>query len=87
MERFAQILDDCDDLLHALPLLWESIRRVLLQIGLTAAIGVPLAELLASPWANLLAAVALTVSGGWLLAVAVSQAARIRRDGIGADTP
>ena len=82
MEIFAQLLDDLEDLFCAIPLLWESIRRALLKIGLAAAIGVPLAELLASDWALVLALVALTISIGWLMALAASRAGRILRQRI-----
>ena len=84
MERFAQLLDDVEDLLSAIPLLWERIRRALLRVGLAAATGVPVAQLLASHWAVTLALVALVISSGWLLALAASEASRIRRQLMGA---
>lgn len=79
MERVAQLLDDLDDLLSAVPLLWERIRRALLQVGLAAAVGMPLAELLAFRWAVALATLALAISCGWLVALAVHEVNRIRR--------
>ncbi len=76
MEIFAQLLDDLEDLLCALPLLWERLRRAALRVGLSAALGVPVAQMLASRWASGLALIALCISLGWLLALAVSQTAR-----------
>lgn len=79
MEIFAQMLDDLDDLVCALPLLWERFRRAMLRIGLGAAISLPLVDLLDARWAVPLAALALTIAAGWLLALIASGAAQIRR--------
>ena len=75
MEIFAQWLDDFEDLLFVMPLVWERLRRGLLRFGLAAALGVPVVDLVASHWTPVLAMMALVVSVGWLLAVACSQAA------------
>ncbi len=61
MEIVAQLLDDLEDLLCALPFLWQRAQRVLANIGLTAAFGVSLSGLLVSSWATGLALLALTV--------------------------
>ena len=79
MEIFAQLLDDFEDLLCALPLLWERARRALLRLGLAAALLLPVVDMLAFQWAPVLALVALTVAVGWLGAVAAAQVARPRR--------
>ncbi len=45
MEVVLLWLDDLDDLLFSLALSWERLRRGLLQLGLTAALGVAACEL------------------------------------------
>ena len=79
MEIFAQWLDDFEDLLFTLALLWERIRRGLLRVGLVAALGLPVVDLVASSWAPVVALTALTISVGWVLAAVASGAGRRRR--------
>ena len=79
MEIFAQWLDDFEDLLFTLALLWERIRRGLLRVGLAAALGLPVVDLVASSWVPAVALTALTISAGWLLAAVASEAGRRRR--------
>lgn len=45
MEVVLLWLDDLDDLVFSLALSWERLRRGLLQLGLTAALGVVVCEL------------------------------------------
>ena len=79
MEIFAQLLDDFEDLLCALPLLWERARQALLRLGLAAALAFPMLDLLVSSWASALALLALIIAVGWLIALVAAQAQRLRR--------
>jgi hypothetical protein len=79
VEIIAQWLDDLDDLVCALPLLWERVRRGMLRFALAAAISLPLVEYLASRWAITLAAMALLIVVAWLLALAGSTARHFPR--------
>ena len=79
MEIVAQWLDDLDDVVCALPLLWERLRRTLLRVGLAAAISLPLVDLLAASWAPACALLALTIATGWLVALMGSGAGRFAR--------
>jgi hypothetical protein len=49
MEIFAQWLDDLDDLVLALPLIWGSTRRRCVELGLLAALGLVGASVAVSP--------------------------------------
>jgi len=82
VERVAQLLDDLEDLVSALPLLWERIRRVAVRIGLAAAISVSLADILVFRLVPVLALLVLTIILAWCLALGASQAVRLCRQGI-----
>jgi hypothetical protein len=61
-------LDDLDDLVFTVALTWELIRRLLLQIGLAAAVGLATCELsvTAIGWVPALAAIAAASVAAWL---------------------
>jgi hypothetical protein len=65
-------LDDLDDVLFSAALVWERLRRALLQIGLLAALGLAATDLaaVASAAAPLLSTVAAATVGAWLLGAA-----------------
>lgn len=65
VEITAQWLDEVEDLVFAVALLWEPMRRILLQIGLVAAIT------LHFYYAPILAGVALACVAVWCLALLV----------------
>ena len=72
MEIVLLWLDDLDDLLFSTALVWERLRRTLLQIGLTAAFGLEATDAMgvASEWAPVLCAIAATTVSCWLLGAA-----------------
>jgi hypothetical protein len=69
MEIVLLWLDDLDDLLFSLALLWERVRRVLLQIGLGAAFGLIGVDALAigTRFAPGFASVAASCVAAWLV--------------------
>jgi hypothetical protein len=73
MEVVLLWLDDLDDLVFSVALVWERLRRILLQVGLAASWGVAGAELSASAtqWAPALAVVAGASVSAWLLGAAL----------------
>jgi hypothetical protein len=79
VEIVAQLLDDLDDLLCALPLLWERARRVLVSVGLTAAMAVSLSGLLVSRGAPALALLALIIAVAGLIVLVAAPDHRLRR--------
>jgi hypothetical protein len=73
MEVMLLWLDDLDDLLFSAALVWEWLRRAVLQVGLAASFGLAAAELtaIATQWASALAAIAAASVGAWLLGAAL----------------
>jgi len=71
-------LDDLDDLLFSIALVWERLRRALLQVGLSAAFGLAATDVtaVATAWAPLLCGVAALTVSAWL----VGAAARVYYD-------
>ena len=67
MEVVLLWLDDLDDLVFALALKWESLRRVVLQVGLVAALAVATCELsfTATAWTLTLSGVAAASVAMW----------------------
>ena len=78
MEIVLQWMDDLEDMVFALPLLWERLRIWFLQLGLIAAIALHADSIwqMAGWWAPLCAATACLVATGWFAALAASQARR-----------
>jgi len=72
MEVILLWLDDLDDLLFSVALVWERLRRALLQVGLAASFGVAGSELsaIATQWAPALAVVAAASVSVWLVGAA-----------------
>lgn len=72
MEIVLLWLDDLDDLLFSAALVWERLRRVLLQVGLAAALGLAATEVaaVATQWAPFLCAVAALTVSAWLAGAA-----------------
>jgi CHASE2 domain-containing sensor protein len=68
MEIVLLWLDDLDDLLFTAALVWESLRRALLQIGLGAACALGVCELstVAVHWVPVFNAVAVGSVAAWL---------------------
>jgi hypothetical protein len=68
MEIVLLWLDDLDDLLFSVALVWERLRRLLLQIGLAAAFALAAAETaaVATQLAPFLALIAAATVGAWL---------------------
>ena len=66
-------LDDLDDLLFSVALVWERLRRLLLQIGLAAAFALAAAETaaVATRLAPFLALIAAAMVSAWLGGAAV----------------
>jgi hypothetical protein len=62
-------LDDLDDLVFALALRWESLRRIVLQVGLAASLAVATCELsfTGTEWTPTLAGVAAASVAMWAL--------------------
>jgi len=69
MEVVLLWLDDLDDILFSVALVWERLRRIVLQIGLAASLALAGAELsaIAVQWAPAFSAVAAASVGAWLL--------------------
>ena len=72
MEIVLLWLDDLDDLLFSAALVWERLRRGLLQVGLAASFALAATEVaaVATQWAPLLCTVAAATVGVWLLGAA-----------------
>jgi hypothetical protein len=72
MEIVLLWLDDLDDLLFTTALVWERLRRALLQLGLTAAFGLAASDamIIASEWAPVCCAIAAATVSCWLLGAA-----------------
>jgi hypothetical protein len=69
MEVVLLWLDDLDDVLFSAALVWERLRRIVLQIGLAAAFALAASELsaIATHWWAAFTAVAGASVGTWLL--------------------
>jgi hypothetical protein len=65
-------LDELDDLVFSIALVWERLRRVLLQVGLAAALGLAATEVaaVATQLAPLLCGVAAVTVSAWLAGAA-----------------
>jgi hypothetical protein len=72
MEVVLLWLDDLDDVLFSVALVWERLRRIVLQIGLAASFALAGSELLAvaTQWASAFSAIAAASVGAWLLGAA-----------------
>lgn len=72
MEVVLLWLDDLDDILFSVALVWERLRRVVLQIGLAASFALAGAELsaFATQWAGAFSAVAAASVLAWTLGAA-----------------
>jgi len=70
-----QWLDDLEDMIFVLPLLWERLRLPLLNVGLAAAGGLHAANFwsLASWWVPTCAVIAVTIACGWFTALLGAQ--------------
>jgi hypothetical protein len=75
MEIMLQWLDDLEDLVFALPLIWERLRLPLLNVGLLAAGGLHAEAFwsVASWWVPTCVGVAATIALGWFTALLGSQ--------------
>jgi hypothetical protein len=73
MEVVLLWLDDLDDVLFSAALVWERLRRIVLQIGLTASFALAGSELssIATQWAPAFSAVAAASVGAWCLGAAL----------------
>jgi hypothetical protein len=69
MEVVLLWLDDLDDVLFTAALVWERLRRIVLQIGLAAAFALAGSELLAiaTRWWPAFSGIAAASVGAWLL--------------------
>jgi hypothetical protein len=77
MEVVLLWLDDLDDVLFSAALLWERLRRVVLQIGLAAALalaGSELAAIATQQWAMAFSGIAAASVGAWFLGAALRMA-------------
>lgn len=72
MEIVLLWLDELDDILFSVALVWERLRRVVLQVGLAASFALAGAELsaVATEWAPAFSAVAATSVVAWVLGTA-----------------
>jgi hypothetical protein len=73
MEVVLLWLDDLDDVLFSAALVWERLRRIVLQIGLAASFALAGSEQTPIPthWAAVFCAVAAASVGAWLLGAAL----------------
>ena len=76
MEIVLQWLDDLEDLIFAMPLLWERLRLKLLHFGLLAALALHAdrAWNMAAWWVPVWGLIASIVAIGWFAALAAAQA-------------
>ena len=75
MEIMLQWLDDLEDMIFAVPLLWERLRLPFLNVGLIAAGGLHAEAFwsVASWWVPACAAIAATIALGWFIALVGAQ--------------
>jgi len=73
MEVVLLWLDDLDDALFSLALVWERLRRAILQVGLVSALSLAAVELfaVATQWAPTFAYVAAASVGAWFAGAAL----------------
>jgi hypothetical protein len=73
MEVVLLWLDDLDDVLFSLALVWERLRRTVLTVGLSSAFALAAADLtvIATQWAPILSYVAAASVGVWLAGAAL----------------
>jgi hypothetical protein len=73
MEVVLLWLDDLDDVLFSAALVWERLRRVVLQIGLAASVALAGSELsaMATQWAAAFSTVAAGSVSAWILGAAL----------------
>ena len=76
MEVVLQWLDDLEDLVFAIPLLWERLRLTLLHLGLLAALALHADSIwnVAAWWVPVWGLIASIVAVGWFAALAAAQA-------------
>jgi CHASE2 domain-containing sensor protein len=82
MEVFLLWLDDLDDVLFSVALVWERLRRAVLQIGLAAAFALAGSELsaIATHWWPAFTGIAAGSVGAWLLGTTLRVVYRRRRE-------
>lgn len=75
MEIMLQWLDDLEDMVFVLPLVWERLRLPLLNVGLAAAGGLHAANFwsVASWWVPTCAVIAVGIAFGWFSALVGAQ--------------
>ena len=73
MEVMLLWLDDLDDVLFSTALVWERLRRIVLQVGLAASFALAGSELsaVALQWGPAFAGIAAASVGAWLLGAAL----------------
>jgi hypothetical protein len=73
MEVVLLWLDDLDDALFSVALVWERLRRAILQVGLASALSLAAVELsaIATQWAPTFAYVAAASVGTWFAGAAL----------------
>ena len=83
MEVVLLWLDDLDDVLFSVALVWERLRRVVLQIGLAAAFALAGSELSATAthWWLAFTGIAAASVGAWLLGASLRAVYHRRGDG------
>jgi hypothetical protein len=83
MEVVLLWLDDLDDVLFSAALVWERLRRVVLQIGLAAAFALAGSELsaIATHWWPAFTGIAVASVGSWLLGATLRAVYYRRGDG------
>ena len=83
MEVVLLWLDDLDDVLFSLALVWERLRRIVLQIGLAAAFALAASELsaIATHWWPAYPAIAAASVGAWALGATLRAVYYRRADG------
>jgi hypothetical protein len=83
MEVVLLWLDDLDDAMFSAALVWDWLRRLLLQIGLAAACALAASELaaIATQWWLAFTGIAAVSVGAWLLGAALRVVYHGRADG------
>jgi CHASE2 domain-containing sensor protein len=83
MEVVLLWLDDLDDVLFSAALVWERLRRVVLQVGLAAAFALAGSELsaIATHWWPAFTGIAAASVGAWLLGATLRAVYHGRADG------
>jgi hypothetical protein len=83
MEVVLLWLDDLDDVMFSVALVWERLRRIVLQIGLAAAFALAGSELsaIATHWWPAYTAIAAASVGAWVLGATLRAVYYRRADG------